>query len=325
MTAAKRRWLLWLVPPAMLLAVGLAALVRYQGLLVPVQIASGSMAEQLLGPHRLVSCAECGIAFRCGLDTEAPLQLATCPNCGFRRNDLALATLFEGDRVLIDRWAYAGATPRRGDVVAFVDPTNDTELAVKRVMGLPNEAVTIRRGELFINGQLHRKSLAETKQLATLVYDDAYRPLDERELPARWTSDDSATGWQATRDGHHWTPNQASATTDDWIMYRHWRCYTSPHPRTEESPVTDNDAYNQGLSRELHEVTDLLLSCDVSLAEEGQVALLIHDGHESFIATLSAKARSLSLVRGEDVWDRVALPSRVDSRQFSVDFGVIDD
>jgi signal peptidase I len=192
-------------------------------------------------------------------------------------------------------------------------------------MGLPLEAIAIRRGELLVNGRLHRKSLEETKQLATLVYDDAYRTADERELPPRWTSDDEATAWQATRDGYRWTPKHLDATANDWLMYRHWRCYTSPHPRTEESPVTDNDAYNQGLSRELHEVTDLLLSCDVRLAEDGEVAILIHDGRASFTATVSAKARSLTLHRGEDIWERVAFPTDADSRHVAIEFGVVDD
>ena len=325
MTGAKRWWLFWLVPSAIVIAAGLATLLRYQGILVPVRIASGSMAERLLGPHQLVNCADCGFAFRCGLDTETPLQLATCPNCGFERNDLALAASHEGDRVLIDRWAYVRRTPRRGDVVAFIDPANGSELAVKRVMGLPKEAITIRRGELLVNGGLHRKSLAEMKQLATLVYDDAYRPMGEHEMPSRWKGDDDATGWQATRNGYHWTPTHAEAAANDWLMYRHWRCYTSPHPRAEESPVTDNDAYNQGLSRELHEITDVLLSCHVSLAENGEAALLVHDGRERFTAVISTKSRVLNLHRGEDVWERAVLPNHLDPRHVTIEFGVIDD
>lgn len=325
MTGPWRRRLLWLVPVGALVAVGLATLVRYQGILLPVRISSGSMASQLLGPHRLVICAECGFAFRCGLDTESPLEQATCPNCGFQSNDLTLATQHEGDRVLIDRWAYLRGGPKRGDVVAFVDPTNDTELAVKRIMGLPHEAVTIRRGELLINGRLHRKSLDETKQLATLVYDDASRLPDERELPARWQSDDDATAWQATGDGYHWMPEQADKPANDWLMYRHWRCYTSPHPRTDESPVTDNDAYNQGLSRELHEVTDLLLSCDLTLADDGEASLLIHDGRERFTAVISAKSRSVKLYRGEDLLDEAVIPKHVASRNVTIEFGVIDE
>ena len=283
------------------------------------------MAEQFLGPHRVVNCAECDFAFRCGLDVEAPLRQVTCPNCGFQRNDLSRATLHEGDRVVIDRWAYIRRVPTRGDVVAFVDPTNDKELAIKRVMGLPREAITIRRGELFINGLLHRKSLEEAKELATLVYDDEFRPQAEQDLPARWMSDDAESGWRETNKAYLWAQKDAALRANDWLMYRHWRCYTSPNPRTEESPVTDNDAYNQGLSRELHEVTDLLLSCDVGLSEEGEVALLIHDGRENFTAVVSARARSLQLHRGEEVLAQAAIPNYKSSHPITIQFGVIDE
>lgn len=325
MSGARRRRLLWLVPIAALFAAGSASLLRYQGIMVPVRIGSGSMAEQLLGPHRLVHCADCGFTFRCGLDSEAPLRLATCPNCGYEQNDLSLATLHDGERVLIDRWAYLRGLPQRGEVVAFVDPTSKAELAVKRVMGLPRETVMIRRGELFINGSLYRKSLGETKRLATLVYDDAFRSEDEHELPPRWSSDDAASSWRVASDGYRWSPQHSGAGTDDWLMYRHWRCYRSPHPRTEESPVADNDAYNQGLSRELHEVTDLLLSCELALAEDGVVALLIHDGRESFTAVIEAKSRTLRLEREGNELERVLIPEQVGSRHLMIEFGVIDE
>ncbi len=304
---------------------GVAIVLRYQGVIVPVRVASGSMAEQLLGPHRLVTCAECGFAFRCGIDADSPLQMATCPNCGFERNDLSSLMLRDGDRVVIDRWAYFRHLPQRGDVVAFVDPTNQAQLAVKRVMGLPGEVVAIRRGELFVDGQLHRKSLEETKKLATLVYDDAFRLGDASRLPPRWQGEDAATDWRPTNEGYRCTPAISATTTSDWLMYRHWRCYTSPNSRTEESPITDNYAYNQGLSRELHEVTDLLLSCELTVAEDGEAAFLIHDGWASFMMLLSAKTRSVALSRGEDLLDRVVIPNYIDLQRVTIELGAIDD
>lgn len=324
MIGSRRRRLLWLVPAAVVLSLGVATLSRYQGILRPVRIASGSMAEQFLGPHRVVDCGECGFKFRCGLDVEAPLQQATCPNCGFQRNDLSKAMLREGDRVVIDRWAYLFRDPQRGDVVAFVDPTNASELAVKRIVGLPQETVTIRRGELFINGSLHRKSLVETKALATLVHDDRFRPRSEQQLPSRWVSEDLESGWTEASNGYRWEAKDKPAGYSDWLMYRHWRCYTSPNPRTDESPVADNDAYNQGLSRQLCEVTDLLLSCDVELAEDGEVALLIHDGRESFTVVISAKSRWLDVRRGEEPFAQAALPNR-NSSQTAIQLAVIDE
>ncbi|MCA9142740.1 MAG: signal peptidase I [Planctomycetales bacterium] len=324
MSGSRRRKLFLLIPIVVVVALGVVASLRYQGLLFPVRIGSGSMSESYLGPHRRIECKDCGFAFRCGLDVDVPLQRATCPNCGFDRIDVTLATLHEGDRVLIDRWAYVRNAPQRGDVVAFVDPTHQSELAVKRIMGLPNEAVTICHGELFIDGTLHRKSLAEAMELATLVYDDTCRPADERQLPPRWSSDQPESGWRAITNGHHWSTPRSEESAYDWLMYRHWRCYTSPHPRAEESPVTDNDSYNQGLSRELHEVSDLILSFDLRLEVASKIALLVHDGRESFTAVISTTKRSLELRRGEEVLTLATLPNLQRSSNVPLQFGVVD-
>lgn len=324
MSGSRRRKLFWLIPIAVVIALGSVVCLRYQGLLFPVRIGSGSMAESFLGPHRGLECKDCGFAFHCGLDMDVPLQRATCPNCGFDRIDLTLATLHEGDQVLIDRWAYGRNAPQRGDVVAFVDPTHPSELAVKRIMGLPNEAVTIRNGELFIDGTLYRKSLAEAMELATLVYDDAFRPPTERQLPPRWSSDQPESGWLAIANGYHCSPQASEEAAYDWLMYRHWRCYASQNPRAEESPVTDNDAYNPGLSRELHEVSDLVLSCDLRLDLGSEIALLVHDGRESFTAVISTTSRSLELRRGEEVLTRVSMPNLQHSSDVALQFGVVD-
>jgi Signal peptidase, peptidase S26 len=322
--SAKTKRTLTVLVIAAFIAAGGATLYRYQGLGVPVRIASGSMAEQFLGPHRTAVCEQCGFRFRCGLDIETPLQLATCPNCGFRKIDISHALVYDGERVIIDRWTYLQSNPQRGDVVAFIDSANQSEFAVKRVVGLPRETISIRGGDLFVDGDLFRKSLDETKQLATHVHDDTYRLAANESFPTRWKSDATATGWRTTSTGYEWTPTGPSESNDDWLMYRHWRCYSSPKPRTEESPVTDNNAYNQGLSRELHEVTDLLLSCKVTLTESGEVAFLLHDGHEPFVAKVSAKNRSVTLLRGEDVIVRAMIPVSLDARRTSIEFGVID-
>ncbi|MCA9120648.1 MAG: signal peptidase I [Planctomycetaceae bacterium] len=321
----KRRRLIWLLSiAAVAAALGATTVLRYQGILLPVRVASGSMADSLLGPHRSLECKDCGFTFCFGLDLEVPLDLATCPNCGYARNDSTRATLHEGDRVLIDRWAYAFSAPARGDVVAFCDPTNNSELAVKRIMGLPSERIEIAHGEIFTNGTLYRKRLVEAMQVATLVYDDANRPHQEGKLAARWASDEQETGWRALNGGYAWTPPSPDNTRLDWLTYRHWRCYTSPTPRMEETPIADNDAYNQGLSRELHEVTDLILSCKVTTPSESEITLMLHDGRESFTAMISTITQSVELRRGERFLTRAALAELREPRARSTQFGIVD-
>ncbi len=297
---------------------------RYQGLLIPVYIASGSMAEALLGPRWQVPCEDCRFVFSCGTDAPPRLDLATCPNCGCGRNSVKHAAVLPGQRVLIDRWAYWRRLPRRGEVVAFVDPDDSSQFAVKRVMGLPGENLAIRNGELWIDGVLYRKSLAEMRETAILVNDDRFRPVEDLGLPGRWQSDEQPSGWQTTDTGYRWETGPRAAEDFDWLMYRHWRCYGSPHSRTAETPVADHYGYNQGLSRELHEVTDLLLSCQVRVDDPGELAFLIHDGRETFTARISFRERSVRIQRGPEVIHQTTLRLRDLGQPLEIELGAFD-
>ena len=63
------------------------------------------------------------------------------------------STLMTGDRVIGNRLAYKfGNDPERFDVVIFYAPDEENTLYVKRVIGLPDETVTIKDGKVYING-----------------------------------------------------------------------------------------------------------------------------------------------------------------------------
>jgi signal peptidase I len=63
-------------------------------------------------------------------------------------------TLRPGDMVFVNRLAYKFDQPGRGDVVVFDPPVESTEPFIKRLIGLPGEQVTIKDGEVYINGEL---------------------------------------------------------------------------------------------------------------------------------------------------------------------------
>jgi signal peptidase I len=85
--------------------------------------------------------------------------------------------LHVGDRVIVSKLAYQLHEPRRGDIVVFPSPADDTvddsplpvrvvkgvmegvgltkpakEILIKRVIGLPGETVEGRDGHVYING-----------------------------------------------------------------------------------------------------------------------------------------------------------------------------
>jgi signal peptidase I len=66
------------------------------------------------------------------------------------------STLFEGDRYVVNRFAYRWREPQRGELVVLDDHI-DGSLAVKRIVGLPGETFSIVGGRVWIDG----KPLAE--------------------------------------------------------------------------------------------------------------------------------------------------------------------
>ena len=67
------------------------------------------------------------------------------------------ATLKPGDRVLVNRVVYHLRQPKRGDVVVFKLPRDNTTDYIKRVIGLPGDEIQMIHGVLHINGQEVKK------------------------------------------------------------------------------------------------------------------------------------------------------------------------
>jgi signal peptidase I len=64
-------------------------------------------------------------------------------------------TLFERDRVLVNRLAYKFGHPSRKDIIVFIPPVNGgSEPYIKRVIGLPGEDIRVVNGHVIVNGEI---------------------------------------------------------------------------------------------------------------------------------------------------------------------------
>lgn len=112
-----------------------------------------------------------------------------------------LSTLYEGDYIFVSKLSYGYSKysfpfspdifegriletmPKRGDVVVFRKPTNTKVDFIKRVIGLPGDTVQMKRGRLYINGQM----VEQTRRGEARVPDDngdwRMVPLYEENLP----------------------------------------------------------------------------------------------------------------------------------------------
>jgi hypothetical protein len=245
------------------------------GWLRTVRIEGASMAPALCGKHWLVTCTDCRLAFRCDAESPPASGKFVCPNCGFRELSEKDGVLESGDRVLLDRWPVLWSLPKRGAVVAAENPLSPG-LTVKRVAAVAGQRPAIRGGDLYADGIIVRKSLAEFRELAVLVHDNDFLPASAAKETSfvRWRPAATGSRWRPVPGGFRWQPAADPAGGEpDWLEYVHWRCDASNTPRQAPAPILDNDSYNQGLPRRLNQVRDVVFQCRVRLDEECRLRL----------------------------------------------------
>ena len=69
-------------------------------------------------------------------------------------NGASMEPNFEnGDYLLVDEISYRFREPARGDVIIFRYPQNPSQFFIKRIIGLPEETVTIKKNSVKIYNQ----------------------------------------------------------------------------------------------------------------------------------------------------------------------------
>jgi signal peptidase I len=63
-------------------------------------------------------------------------------------------TLHEGQYLLISKQTHRVWPLERGDIIVFKYPNNPEKFYIKRLIGLPGENVELRRGKLYVDGEL---------------------------------------------------------------------------------------------------------------------------------------------------------------------------
>ena len=61
-------------------------------------------------------------------------------------------TLQDGDYLLVSKQAYTFEEPERGEIIIF-PVGEDNKLYIKRVIGLPGDVITIKNGDVYVNGE----------------------------------------------------------------------------------------------------------------------------------------------------------------------------
>lgn len=244
-----------------LIRIAVALLVARAFFLEPIAVQTGSMATQLLGAQAAVECPKCGREIEWGTDLT-PLDVAAvvCPRCGAEQTEFAERVALGGDRLLVNQNAYLFRAPRRWEIVAFRDPESANRTLVKRVVGLPGEAISIRDGDLFQGGERIQKSLRDFRAVAIPVGEPNDVIADARFCP--WGGETDASQWETHSKGGGLNVLHLptlSAAEYDWLVYR--------------PALGDALPYNQDRLRVDLPVTDVLITCRARFQGEGRLAI----------------------------------------------------
>jgi signal peptidase I len=249
------------------LLLSIAALVVVESVVLePFHIPTGSMAPALRGHHRVAVCPCCGkevVVGRAAADAEGSGQArfyrkAFCQNCGLFPIPLGAAPEVPGDKILVDRTAFLLRAPTRWEIVVF---RLLGSFYIKRVLGLPGEEMLIHDGDVYVNGELLRKTFAEARRMALLIFDQEHAQAE------RWECQPGAKGMRGVID----LDGLASPST---ATYRN---YSSATKKCEA--IRDEYAYNGGVHADSECVHDFLIETEIEAAAGvGALSLRLCDG-----------------------------------------------
>jgi signal peptidase I len=312
-------------------------------------IPTGSMAPTLMGRHKDLECPECHYGFQVSASEEVnrdgsekciareeiqpdgrfqkirstrefKIDACQCPMCRYVWQDDALArdqTSYNGDRILVNKFAYQFMDPERWNVIVFKFPGNSQENYIKRLIGLPNETVRVHGGDIWIQKnnetgksqpfEIEPKPPEKLRVMLQPVFNNDLMPAIEKNgWPVRWQAElppDGSTvgGW--TSSDHSVYETDGSAKGQAWMRYEHlvpsafqWRqrergSSASVDP-VKPQLITDFTAYNTGSSEAerhrqdptgLHWVGDLAVECQAEVQNDrGQIVLELVKGGRKF-------------------------------------------
>jgi len=255
----------------------------------PYHVPTGSMAPALLGRHTRVVCPRCGFENTLGCARGGECQCGPCQNCGLL--DVALAkpaAMVEGDQILVNKSALWFQLPKRWEIIVFRLLGRDF---IKRIVGLPGEIVAILGGDIYINGELQRKSFVDSKRLRVPVFDNNKQPALHG-WRARWQVDGPAPCEVAAR----LTINAVGCSEYTTLKYQHvdldaLKC----------RPIVDEYAYNGRRSFAAETVHDFTVEFDLEATGDGALLIGVTDGGDELAVELPTNLSTARLLTNREV------------------------
>lgn len=245
-----------------------------------------------------------------------------CPNCG---HDMDLLTddhkaydprypSFNGDRILVNKFAYDYVAPKRFDVIVFRYPEDAKTNYIKRLIGLPGETVSIAGGDIWTSRDaaeptIARKPTAKLRAMLQCVHDTRYESdeLAKAGWPQRWSDwgPGATPRWSTDDRGRSWAVDARGASPAT-LRYRHFMPTSDDWEEIgagvrvdgELAPllIDDFQPYNAIATRS-HWVGDLAVETRLeNRGDGGTVVLDLVEGGQRHEARIDLSAGNVELV-----------------------------
>ena len=225
-----------------------------------------------------------------------------------------------GDRILVQKMLYEIFGPERFDVVVFKNPENPTENFIKRLVGLPGEALIIIDGDIFTtdapDGRIPSDWDAfQIRRKPIRVQSDIWRPIFSSEFTPPNPKDAAGQRFFITPwEGEGWT------TTDQRIFTTQSTAPTTLTWQNDIWPINDFNPYNEidhrfgyrggpNFLKPSHyfPVADLRLRAGIEAGAEGLSATAsINARGCTYEAVLDNGNAALRMRTGEGPWTNLA-------------------
>jgi signal peptidase I len=299
-------------------------------------IPTGSMAPTLMGAHKDIECEFCGSQYQAGASREFDQDDAnnvpgfrfgqqaqsgivsiasTCPTCrGVNAYDFANNknhATFSGDRILVSKFDYVLANPKRWDVFVFKYPREARMNYIKRLVGLPGEELLIRDGDVYTktadgeDWSIARKPPHKINAMRRVVSDTKHiaAALVKQGWPSLWQPLNSeSSSWTVEQTEESWSAKLSSSPQTQWLRYYHkfvpetqWLEARQGAPIPATNPkfsqlITDYLAYNSSYLVDLKSVYN----------ESGKLRAKSKNEEDNSVEPIGIKgeARALDLILG---------------------------
>ncbi len=213
-----------------------------------------------------------------------PYVDVSCPECGWDDE------VRVGDKIECD---WCRATPDSlEDLQCPVCSTEDLRIQrknyIKRLVGRPGETVTIRNGDIYVDGNLARKPLSVQNRIWLPVYDSRYPPGETAESP-----------WNLGAGRELWEEGNRRGS-----MVLDARGHRGRAMATYEPTITDSYGYNGGPALPLEQDTaslpgDLRISTKVrplKTSANAAVTLRIVEDSRSFTLSIPVRTGAMAVL-----------------------------